>query len=504
MALDTKIIGSTSGLGVENDGNGNLLVNTPGHDGTGLERGGGDAEIGNIALMSENNSGVMDGARHNLSPETDEDYRLRVAHDNLIDQEMFCDTAQNTGKTVHAFTTLTATMSAAGLLTNSAAITTTTTGMTFGSNVPVPVGGTQTTVCETTVSFTAQPVANLAFDFGLFLRGATTAFAPLDGVYFRVTSAGVFGVINRAGVEVSEQCMQDNGVNPFAYTNNANNRYLIQVNNVSTSFWVNNNRVCEILTPFATDFPCVSRSLPWSVRHAIVGGAAGAAFQGLIMSYRCLVRGPQYSDRLSVVGNRVYGGYQGLSGGTMGGLATYVNSTNPTAAAPSNTALTANLPGGFGGQGAVIAQVSAATEGIWSEWGNPASTTAVQGRRASIRGVYLDAVNIGAAVATTATTIQFRLAFGHTAVSLATADTASFATATTKSPRSLAIGFMTWPVAAAIGQGPQGGRIFLDLGDAAAYVNPGERVALVGKFIAGTATASQVIAFTYQPVWGWE
>jgi hypothetical protein len=188
----------------------------------------------------------------------------------------------------------------------------------------------------------------------------------------------------------------------------------------------------------------------------------------------------------------------------MGGLTTYVNSTNPTAAAPSNTALTANLPGGLGGQGSVIAQVSAATEGIWSEWGNPAASTTVQGRRVCLRGIYLDAVNIGAAVATTATTIQFRLAFGHTAVSLATAETASFVTATTKAPRSIALGFMTWAIGAAIGQAPQQGRIFVDLGDAAIYVNPGERLALVGKFIVGTATASQVIAFTYQPVYGLE
>lgn len=504
MALDSKIIGATSGTGADVDSSKNLFVNTPGHGATGIEHGGGDAAIGGITIMSEINSGVLDGARYNLSPETDEDYRLRVAHDTLIDQEFFCDTAQNTGKSVHAFTTLTATVSAAGLLTNSGNITTTTTGMTFGSNVLVPVGGTQTTVCETTLAFSAQPVANLAFDFGLFIRGASTAFAPLDGVYFRVTSAGLFGVVNRAGVEVSEQCLQANGTENFVYANNANNRYLIQVNNVSTTFWINNNRAATILTPTATDFPCMSRSLPWSIRHAIVGGAAGAAFQGLCMSYRCLVRGPEYSDRLSVVGNRVFGSYQGLSGGTMGGLTTYANSTNPTAAAPSNTALTANLPGGLGGQGAVIAQVGAATEGIWSEWGNPAGSTTAQGRRLVIRGVHLDAVNLGAAVATTATTVQFRLAFGHTAVSMATADTASFATATTKSPRSLCIGFMTWPVAAAIGQGPQSGRLYLDLGDAAVYVNPGERVALVGKFIVGTATASQVIQFTYQPVYGWE
>ena len=55
-------------------------------------------------------------------------------------------------------------------------------------------------------------------------------------------------------------------------------------------------------------------------------------------------------------------------------------------------------------------------------------------------------------------------------------------------------------VAAPAAEGP----IYLDLGDAPIYVNPGEFIALVGKFLVGTATASQTIAFVWQPVYGWE
>jgi hypothetical protein len=84
-------------------------------------------------------------------------------------------------------------------------------------------------------------------------------------------------------------------------------------------------------------------------------------------------------------------------------------------------------------------------------------------------------------------------------VSLATTEAVA-----AKAPRRLAIGFMTWPVGAAVGAQPQGGPIFMDLGDAPIYVNPGEFFQLVGKFVVGTATASQTIQFTYQPVYGWE
>lgn len=81
----------------------------------------------------------------------------------------------------------------------------------------------------------------------------------------------------------------------------------------------------------------------------------------------------------------MFGSYTGLSGGTMGSLATYPNSTNPTAAAPSNTALTANLPAGLGGQGAVTAAVAAATDGIWGSYQVPAGTANAPGRRLVLR-----------------------------------------------------------------------------------------------------------------------
>lgn len=502
MAFDAEIRGLT-GVQADVTTDNCLIVVGAGYNAVGEAVGGGDANA--IAAYSEVDAGQFTGSRTVLSGEVDKDYRQRVAHDNMLDQEQFNYTSQNTGKHSHAFTTLTATVSAAGLLTNSGNITTTATGMTFGTHAMFPVGGTQTTVVETSAAFTAQPNVNTVIDFGLFLRGASTAFAPLDGIYFRMSSGGMSGVINISGVEtVSTAFPLAAGAGTWLYTNNQVNRYLIQVNNVSCTFWINNHLMAEIPTPIGASFPCKSVALPWSVRHAITGGAAGAATQCLINDYRVFIRGAQYADRLSIVGQRVLGSYQGISGGTLGSLATIPNSTNPTAAVPSNTALTANLPAGLGGQGLVTAAAAAATDGIWGSYQAPAGSQLVQGRRLAIRGVYVDAVNLGAAVATTATTLQFSLAFGHTAVSLAQAETASFATGTTKAPRKVALGFMTWPVGAAIGQQPQGGQMFVDFGDSPVYVNAGEFVALVGKFLVGTATASQTIQFVWQPVYGWE
>jgi hypothetical protein len=347
--------------------------------------------------------------------------------------------------------------------------------------------------CEVRGSFNNQPTTNTLIDFGMARLATTNPFAPTDGVYFRLSSDGLRGVINHNGTETQTTAFA------FTYVENRKYQFIIAVHENLAEFWIDGDLYGTIETPIGQGQPFMSTSLPFGLRHAIAGGAAGAALSFNLNDYVITIGGPNIAQTASIIGQRAHGSYQGLSGGTMGSLATYPNSTNPTAAAPSNTALTANLPAGLGGQGAVTAAAAAATDGIWASYQVPAGTANVQGRRLVLRGVKIDLVNLGAAVATTATTIQFSLAFGHTAVSLATTEAA-----TTKAPRRLPLGIATWPVGAAIGAGPQSGPIVLDLGDAPVFVNPGEFVAVAGKFLAGTATASQVINFIWTPIYGWE
>jgi hypothetical protein len=451
-----------------------------------------DANAGKVRFMSENDPGTITGTPYLYSPETDEDFRLRVAQESVLDTETFSYLAQNTGKHYYQNTTMTNGWTAAGMTTNSGNITTITTGTGFSTYAMFPMIGTTEMYCEMEAAITAQPTSNTVVDFGLFQRATTNPFAPTDGVYFRLNSSGLQGVLNRGGVETATSIT-------WTYTNNATNQFVISLHEREVKFWINDVLYLSVPTPVADGQPFQAASQPFSVRHAIAGGAAGAALSFQLKDYTVSVGGGAYGIDPWNQGNRAFGSYQGLSGGTMGSLATYVNSTNPTAAAPSNTALTANLPGGLGGQGAVTAAVAAATDGIWGSYQNPAGTTTVQGRRLVIGGVVISCVNMGAAVATTATTIQFSLAYGHTAVSLATAEAAA-----AKAPRRIPLGHATWPVGAAIGSQPQMGPISLSFANGPIYVNPGEFVALVGKFLAGTATASQVINFTWQPIYGWE
>lgn len=480
MSFMQKLIGWTSGNGVEVNANNELKAVI-------------DELRSGVRIFSENDEGSITGTPYCVSPETDHDYRLRVAHEAIFDSETINYTAQNTGKHAYRNTTITGAWSAAGFTTNSGNATTTTTGLSLQTYAEFPLLGASQLYCEFEGSFTALPPTNTIVDIGLPRMATANPYAPTDGVYFRLTSAGLLGVINSNGTETT--------VGPFAFTYTINRKYqfLISVHEREVDFWIDGVLYGSIDTPAGQSQPCMSSSLPFGLRHAIAGGAAGAALSFVLNDYTVSVGGPNIALTASIMGQRIYGSYQGLSGGTMGSLATYANSTNPTAAAPSNTALTANLPGGLGGQGAVTAAVAAATDGIWGSYQVPAGTANVQGRRLVIRGVVIDAINMGAAVATTATTLQFSLAFGHTAVSLATAEAAA-----AKAPRRIPLGFMNWPIGAAIGAGPDKGPISIDFSDAPVFVNPGEFVQLVGKFMNGTATASQVINFTWQPIFGWE
>ena len=481
MALDTNIRGQ-SGVQADVDASGRQLVRLP--DATT------PADVGGVRLFSENDAGESTGTPHLMSPETDEDFRLRVAQDTPLDIETFNYTAQNTGKHNYGNTTLAATWGTGGLLTNSGSVTTTTTGLRVRTYASFAVMDPATLNVAATVAFSAQPVANSIVDFGLFLDGAANPFAPTDGVFFRLSSGGLFGVINHNGTELTTTALD------FTYTVNRFYAFMIIIHERSAEFWIDNVLYATINTPVGQGQPYASESLPFAMRHAIVGGAAGGVLQATLKDYSVSIGGIQVADTLGEMNNRIVGAYQGLSGGTMGTLASYVNSADPTAsAALSNTAA---LVTGLGGQFRFNAAATAVTDGIVVSYQVPALAVSARNRRLKVNGIRLSCVNVGAAVATTATAIQWSLAFGHTAVSLATAEAA-----TTKAPRRIPVGIMTWPVAAAIGAGPQGGDIII-LFDSPIYVNPGEFFAFVAKFIVGTATASQVIWGTATVIYSWE
>lgn len=485
MALDVNLKDSSSGTPAEIDAAGNVFTVQPGYDATGTSRGGGPAA--GPAMFSENDPGTVTGTRYVASPETDDDFRLRVAVDTLLDTETFNYAAQNTGKHQYVNSSITAAWGTGGLVTNS----TSSTGagsLRIHTYRNFPILGTVQLYVEAAVAFTNQPVTNNEIEWGLLLLNSAASYVVLDGVSFRLTSAGLQGVVNNNSVETATPVFD------FTYATNEVHQYIIAIHEREVEFWIDDVLHGSIPTPVANGQPFASAALPFALRQNN-SASTGAAISANFRDYNVTVGGSQIADPYGTIGNRAFGSYQGLSGGTMGSLASYVNSTTPAAAAGSNTAA---LVTGLGGQAHLTAQVTGTTDNIVLSYQVPAATTAIQGKTLRLSGVKISAANLGAAVATTPTTLAWSLAFGHTAVSLATAEAAA-----AKAPRRIALGMQTWPVGAAVGSMPTNGDIYFKF-DNPVYVNPGEFVALAAKFIVGTATASQSIYVHGTLDYGWE
>ena len=483
--MSVKIQGSTSGNILEVNTSNQVKV-VPETDAANNS-----ANVGCLRTFQELDNGSILGTAVLKSGDIDSDYRQKVSSDTLLDTETFNYTAQNTGKHTFANATMAVAWGTSGMSTNSGAIVTTGTGLTFGSYAEFPVLGNHDLYCELECGFSVNPQANVIIDFGMFRRGASAAYAPADGAFFRLTSAGLQGVISNNG---SESYTSTFGFTPVIAQKY---QFIVQINQRQVSFWVNEVLYGVIVTPNAQGQPFISSTLPFSVRQAHIG-TAGGVLSFTLNNYSILLGGSVYAEKIGERANAIMGSYQGLSGGTMGSLSAYTNSTNPTAAVPSNTALTANLPTGLGGQAWETVTLAVNTDGILLSYQVPAGTISVPGKRLRVIGVKLSSF-IQTIIAGGPLNRVFTLAFGHTAVSLATTEAA-----TTKKPRIVLLPELTQTITATQAVSTVVAQVapvcnFTN----PIYVNPGEFVQVVVKHI-GTVGVSGTIATNIQLDYSWE
>ena len=484
MALDVLIGGTNL------DASGNVKVNLT-KDQT---------LMGGAVQFNENDSGALTGVPFLYSPEVDTDYRQRVSQDLVVDEEVFNYVAQNTGKHKFASTTMTAAWTAGQFTTNSGNITTVTTGVELATYATFPNTGTQTLSCDMEVGFSQQPTTNTFVEFGMGL-GSTATTAPTDGCFFRLNSSGLQGILSNNGTETSTGIFPlANGSGTWTYSLNKKHQFIVYMGGVAAYFWMNDGTGAKLMgtipLPAGQGRLCMAGAVQFLFKHRITGGAGGAVFQAQLGAYNVRLGGSNLSALPSTQGNRLYGSYQGLSGGTMGSLANYANSANPTAAVPTNT--TAALGSGLGGQFWETATLALNTDGVIQSYQVPVISVNGRTARLVIRGIALTSY-----VQTTLTgggfIAQWCLAFGHTNVSLATTEAAA-----AKAPRRIALPF-TQAVTAnqAAGTLVQQSTTFCDFGDAPVFVNAGEFVQLAKKHIGTVATAG-TIGHTVTFMYGWE
>lgn len=459
MALDAHIVGDNIDVG------GNVKValsNTP-------------AYIGGVRSFSENDPGTVTGVPLLRSSETSMDFRLRVGTDSVWDTEIFNYVAQNTSKHKYTSTTMTMSWASGALNTNASSITTTATAAQIQTYRHFPLLGSGTVYVETVMCLSNAMATNINLDFGLMTLAAAGTSVPTDGVYFRINSSGIIGVLNVNGVETTTSPMT------FTQTINSFAKFVICINIDEVEFWINDVLMKTINRPTSSGGPLYAGSAPFAIRHHNTG-VAGAVVQGKFASYS-VSEGDVDTNRLwaSAMAGQGLSGIQGASGMTQGQTANNANSTVPATATLSNTAAGyATLGGKF-----VFAAVAGAeTDYALFAYLNPAPTTGITGRNLVIRGVWLDTFNAVVAVATTPTVLEWSLGVGATAVSLATAEAAA-----TRAPRRITLGCQSFLVGALAGAPAE--RIDINL-DAPVVVEPGTYTHIILRVPYGTATATEL------------
>lgn len=438
-----------------------------------------ETQGGFTTIAAENDAGTVTGNRLTRSIEVSPDFRLRVGSDNIAFNESFPSAAINTTLWSAPVTTMTITSASgfatlnAGLSVASGAVARLTTYRHF------PCYKTYTTYFEAEVQFSQTPVTNNVCEWGAFISTSTTA--PTDGAFFRLNAGGEFrAVVNNNGTEIQSNTLNFNtliGVN-------ITKAFLIYVISNEAYFWIDNILVAKITIPAGQGSTTQSMNLPLSFRNFNTAATAAAQVMKVAMvnvSFGDQGMAKPWSHVIAGAGGHAS---QGQTGQTLGTTALYTNNLAAGAgAAMTNT--TAALGSGLGGQFSALPTLAAGTDGIVSSFQVPLGTAALPGK-----SLYITRINISSVVTTVLAggpvIYAYSLAYGHTAVSLATTESA-----TTKAPRRLPLSIQTFTANAAVGTQPN--IIDIDLATPI-IIQPGEFIQLVAKNL-GTVTTAGVITF---------
>ena len=478
MALDINVVGTNL------DANGNLKVSLPKAH----------AQIGGVTMYCENDDGTVRGSAYLKSPEVSQDYRMRVGMDTMLFTDTFNATTQNPSLWKHSFATMTMTQSAGFLNVNAAGTSAASGNYAYLQSWRYfPLFGTAPLAVELTGQFTVLPTANEVFQGGL---GVPTGAADcVDGVWFELTSAGLYGVQRyNSGVATKTELVSSANLSSLPLNTNA--KYVVVIGERELEWWIDDTLYAESDIPNANGQPFLTSALPVFIQKynsALVGSPTNMIVKigDVSVTLMDIATNQTWANQMSQCGL----GMQQLNGGSAGSpQVQWANTALPAAAAATNT--TAALGAFLGGIFQMNAPATSATDVIIASYLNPLGGVNQTPRTMKLRGIKVDCVNSVAAVATTASTFAVAVAWGSSALTLAQTETASFANNTIKARRIQPIGVVSFPVGAAVGAQANG--IQFDF-EAPLIINPGEYVQVIAKILVGTATATELFQWVISP-----
>lgn len=511
MAMDVDVVGGVSGRKAEVDINNNVQVALsllP-------------ASIGGVRNFSENDSGKATGVPYLMSPEVDDDFRLRVSNDIMLDEEDMTYTTQNYAKFRLDVTTFTASgtvgWTTAGFNTNPGSTFATGSVSALSTWKTYSMEGTETVALDMEgsinyVSGAAVP-ANQTIEVGFGLLSTSTPFDCFDGVYMRFNSSGAYGVIRNnsiTDVAISSAFNDWTGL-PWVPVNGRKYQFIVYLMTRSIEFWVNDPvtdniwLAVELMTPPGYGAPVASQAQKMFVRHYVSGTSTVAA--SFTASRYCIRRGgTNIGTTLNVLNAR--SGECNQSPGNILLTAQTVTTgsiTRPTAAVPTNVATAATFMPFLSGIWNETGTLAVNTDAVLASFQCPPLPTAVGATYSPGKRLRVDAVNIATSVTTAFTAggfaKYFYLAWGSTSQSLAgvAADTLN-----TKAYRRMILPIIQlYSGTQAINTLPAGDYSKNFVLQTPIYVNPGEYVSLV-TFHVGTAGVAGVMQHVISFDYSWE
>lgn len=359
-------------------------------------------------------------------------YRQRVGIDTLLFNDSFNGTTLNSSLWNINLTTFTNTQNNGFLVLNNGNSTAANGVAKLSSYRGFPAFGTYPLQVEFEIMYVGSAIQpNTVAEIGLgFASGVS---APTDGVFFRYNASGELRcVISYNGSESQSRAFTGSEIPSV----NVRHHYSIVVGNDYVEFWIDNIMYENLPVPAGNGMALLNQNTPVLVRLYNSAVVPASAVQLKIANVNISIGDMNCLKSWEQIQAGMQGhSSNGQTGMTQGQTALYTNSTNPTAAVPTNT--TAALGNGLGGNFWSTATLAVNTDGIISSYQVPvASATVPQ------KCLYITRIKIDTAIQTSLVggpfILQWGLAYGHTAVSLATAETA-----TTKSPRRIPLGFQS-------------------------------------------------------------
>jgi len=398
---------------------------------------------------------------------TTENGALDVSMDALVLYEQVDGSTVNTNLWTQSTSGMTIAQSGGFIALNAGVATTAGAYAILSSVKQIPMYGHLPLKVTLNIACAGLPQANSTMEAGIGVAAGTAA--PTDGCFFRWAPTGEFrAVVSYGGIEVTSPALA--AVTPFDVT-------LLDVIVVEdlVQFLVDDEIVAEVKVPVAQAFPTSAGRLPVFMRCYNGGSAPSAApvlYLGqMVVAQQALTQHKPWDQVLAGLGR---GGHQSPT--TYGQTAQHANSTSPASASLSNTVPSYAT---LGGRFQFAAPAGAATDFALFGFQVPA------GYQLYVNSVSVSAVNTGAAVAATATVLDWSVGVNSSAGSLATADSAS-----TWAPRRVPLGVQAFPVGSGVGT------VAGDL--SRAFVTPlvvdsGRYFHVVVQVPVGTATGSQIV-----------